>query len=68
MVGTEIPGDEMELDGDDHRIESLEATVVNYDDAPDECTIYPRAVRTEQRTTVWLSAKEGSYCGLLEMR
>lgn len=43
--------------------------VEEYDDAPDECTIFPR-VPTEDlpRTTAWLTAQEGSYLSLEEHR
>jgi hypothetical protein len=44
--------------------ESFEATVVSYEDAPDECTIYPTDVSGHRRTTTWITAKEGSFCQL----
>jgi hypothetical protein len=40
----------------------LRAEVVTYDDAPDECTIYPENVSEEQRTTAWITARGGSFC------
>lgn len=40
------------------------STVVEYDDAPDECTIYPRGVSKMERMTTWISAKEGAYVDL----
>lgn len=49
-------------------LEPFEATVVRYDDAPDECTIAPSDVPQTKRTTMWLSAKEGSYCSAVAMR
>lgn len=42
----------------------LRATIVEYDDAPDECTIYPRGVSGMERMTTWISAKEESYVDL----
>ena len=56
------------MEMDEPRLESLEATVVTYDDAPDQCTIYPRAAPEEYRTTAWITASEGTYCDILEMR
>lgn len=44
--------------------ESFEATVVSYEDAPDECTIYPTDVSGDRRTTTWITAKEGSFFSL----
>jgi hypothetical protein len=44
--------------------ESFEATVVSYDDAPDECTIYPTDITGDRRTTTWITAKEGSFLSL----
>lgn len=58
----------MKQDVGDHRLESLEATVVTYDDAPDECTIYPRVAPETYRTTAWITATEGAFCEILEMR
>ncbi|WP_422656516.1 DUF7511 domain-containing protein [Natronomonas sp.] len=40
----------------------LESVVVDYDDAPSECTIYPADSDIEERTTAWITAKEGSFC------
>jgi len=42
----------------------LRATVVEYEDAPDECTIFPPGVSQMERMTTWISAKEGSYVDL----
>ena len=48
---------------------SLDGHVERYDDAPDECTIFPRTATAEfPRTTTWLTAQEGSYCSLDEHR
>lgn len=42
----------------------LRSTVVEYEDAPDECTIFPRGLSGVERMTTWISAKEGSYVDL----
>lgn len=42
----------------------LSAEVVSYDDAPDECTIYPEDVSDAQRTTAWITARGGSFCSV----
>jgi hypothetical protein len=48
---------------------TLDGHVEQYDDAPDECTIFPRRASSEfPRTTTWLTAQEGSYCSLEESR
>lgn len=42
----------------------LRSTVVEYEDAPDECTIFPQHVSGMERMTTWISAEEGSYVDL----
>ena len=42
----------------------LRATIVEYEEAPNECTIYPKGVSGMERMTTWISAKEGSYVDL----
>lgn len=42
----------------------LRATIVEYEDAPNECTIYPNGVSEMERMTTWISAEEGSYVDL----
>ena len=44
------------------------ARIETYDDAPDECTLYPADATSAELPTTWLSAKEGSYVSLAEMR
>ena len=44
-----------------------EAIVAPYDDAPDECTIYPIDVPEEKLMTTWITAEEGSFVSLDEM-
>lgn len=46
----------------------LRASIVDYEDGPDECTIYPLGVSEGERMTTWLSAKEGSYVDPRSMR
>ncbi|KAB1198102.1 MULTISPECIES: hypothetical protein [Haloferax] len=43
------------------------AIVAPYDDAPDECTIFPAGLSEEELLTTWVSAAEGSYVSLDEM-
>jgi hypothetical protein len=44
------------------------AAVVPHDDAPDECTIFPVDVTEDRLVTTWVSAAEGSFVSLAEMR
>lgn len=44
--------------------DQLVATVVNYDDAPDECTLYPVDASDRELLTCWISAKTGSFVAL----
>ncbi|MFB6120507.1 MAG: hypothetical protein ABEJ68_05255 [Halobacteriaceae archaeon] len=46
----------------------LESAVAEYPDAPDECTIYPADATDEALMTTWISAEEGSFVDLDEMR
>lgn len=43
------------------------AVVEEYDDGPDECTIYPDG-DNRRLLTEWVSAEEGSFVSLDEMR
>ena len=43
------------------------AIVAPYDDAPDECTIFPEGLTEDEVLTTWISAQEGSYVSLDEM-
>ena len=45
----------------------LEATIVEYDDAPNECTIAPTDVSDVDRMSTWISAQEGSYVELADV-
>jgi len=44
------------------------AEVVERDDGPDELTISPSDVEGFERMTTWMTAREGSYVSLDEMR
>ncbi|ADE04094.1 MULTISPECIES: DUF7511 domain-containing protein [Haloferax] len=48
--------------------DELVAIVAPYDDAPDECTIFPAGLTEDELLTTWLSAQEGAYVALAEMR
>lgn len=50
----------------DKQFGPLIATVVTYDDAPDECTIHPKTIPDSLQTTAWISAKEESFYSLDE--
>ncbi|WP_411964557.1 hypothetical protein [Haloferax sp. YSMS24] len=43
------------------------AIVTPYDDAPDECTIFPTGLSEERLMTTWISAEEDSFVSLDEM-
>lgn len=45
-------------------LEQFEATIVTYDDAPDECTIYPEDVDEAAKSTTWITARAGSFCSI----
>ncbi|MWV65459.1 hypothetical protein GRS48_11620 [Halorubrum sp. JWXQ-INN 858] len=47
---------------------SIEATIVKYDDGPDECTLHPTDPTESQRLTEWLTAKQGTYVSLASWR
>jgi hypothetical protein len=58
-------GPESDADGATHFCGHVE----EYDDAPDECTIFPRVASEDlPRTTAWLTAQEGSFRSLEECR
>jgi hypothetical protein len=47
---------------------SLHAVVEEYDDAPDECTIYPREANGVDRMATWISAREPAFVDLRKTR
>jgi hypothetical protein len=57
-----LSGSEMRANESGNEGGLLRAEVVTYDDAPDECTIFPEDVSEEQRTTAWITARGGSFC------
>ncbi len=50
-----------------HRPIACSAVLERYDGQPDVCTIYDRGGETPLRTT-WLSAQEGSFVDLEDVR
>jgi hypothetical protein len=44
------------------------AIVVPADDSPPECTIFPLDATEDELLTTWVSAEEGSFVALDEMR
>lgn len=52
------------IDGMETTGTSLQATVVEYENAPDECTLFPRDVSGMDRMTTWITAKEDSFVDL----
>ena len=57
-----------EHQGVDGPATKLRATVVEYEEAPNECTIHPRGVSGMDRMTTWISAEEGAYVDLESFR
>lgn len=39
-----------------------------YDDQPDQCTIFPTDRSDVDRTTTWITAEEGSYVAIRDSR
>ncbi|QUO46897.1 MULTISPECIES: DUF7511 domain-containing protein [Halorubrum] len=48
--------------------EVFEAAIVSDDGAATECTIFPRDAGEDERTTAWITAREGAYCSAASMR
>jgi hypothetical protein len=46
----------------------LRADVTERDDAPDECTLWPHNASGSALLTEWITAEEGSFVSLEEMR
>jgi hypothetical protein len=55
-------------DGAPEPPEAYAAVVVPSDDEPDECTVFPVEASDEELVTTWISAAEGSFVSLDEMR
>jgi hypothetical protein len=58
----------MNTDSGTPRYEVFEAAIVSGDGRSTECTIYPRDVDEDRRTTAWITAREGAYCSAASMR
>jgi len=50
------------------RFPMLAAEIVTGNDRPAECTVYPRDASEAERMTRWITAEEGSFVDLDEMR
>lgn len=48
--------------------DDLVATVVSYDDAPDECTLYPLGATDDELLTCWITAVAGDFVALADAR
>lgn len=59
-----LPTDESPSD----RPADLRAVVEEHDDGPDECTLFPPEADDESLVAEWITAEEGSYVALGEMR
>lgn len=46
----------------------LEVRLAVYDDAPDECTLAPRDAEGVELMSRWITAAEGSFVAVEEMR
>ena len=44
--------------------ETIHATVIRNENQPDECTLHPATPAEGERTTAWITAKEGSFVQL----
>lgn len=47
---------------------ALHATVVQYSDRPDRCTVYPGHLDHEERLCTWLSADQEAFVPLADAR
>jgi hypothetical protein len=68
MPHTPLENDGTASETEGSTLEPFASVVVTYDDAPDECTIYPTDVDEDELVTRWISAEEGSYVRLEGMR
>lgn len=53
---------------DDDAAIRLEHVTVENEDAPDACTMYPRECSESEMATHWITALEGSYVALEDVR
>jgi hypothetical protein len=56
------------LPSQDNRLAVFAAAIVAYEDAPDECTIYPEDVGSFRRQRTWVTAKADSFCDAEDWR
>jgi len=47
---------------------SLRAVVERYEDAPNQCTIYPEEMDAHERMAVWITAQEPGFVDLAVVR
>ena len=47
---------------------SLRAIVERYDDAPDQCTIYPSGTDDHERMATWITATDPGFVDLQDVR
>lgn len=67
---------DLSVDDEEHRRETLPspgddglvATVVRYEKVPDECTIHPVDATDEELMTSWITALEGSFVAMPDVR
>lgn len=52
----------------DGRAYDLHSVVVDQETGPTRCTIYPRSLSRDERTTTWLSADHSAFYDLESMR
>lgn len=48
--------------------DAFAARIETYEDRPAECTVFPVDVSPDDRLTTWMTAREGSFVRLAEMR
>ena len=65
---TETPMHENAHHHDRNEPPGLVGTVVRYEDAPDEYTVHPPDATEGELVTTWLTAREGAFVDLTEMR
>jgi hypothetical protein len=57
----------MITEGGPTRIADFTATVVRFEDGPSRCTIHPRDVSDQDKTTVWISAENAAFSSVDEV-
>lgn len=65
MAKISSDGEREEADGTST---TLEHVTVEYEDAPDACTMYPRTCSEDDLATHWITAEEGAFVDLTTMR